>query len=201
MPTIKKKRQQVVNDNPVEAVRNLASDLAQGTAGVMGDVAESAFAQIFGGKRSNTLFPNEEINFEEAISQKDRRAEILAYQRQREQIERDVFSYQESVEVQKKIKELLTELKKLAASTSSLSQDVEVAVAEKAPVNPGTYHLNFLEWMILMVRDLRQRVDESRSWLAVFSSKKKQKQYWSMFKKHGTTFGLSHERVIATQTG
>ncbi|MBI3981195.1 hypothetical protein HY345_04315 [Candidatus Microgenomates bacterium] len=198
----KKRKRNILADNPIEAVRSIASDVGNGATDMMGDVAENAFQQIFGTPASNnTLSPNEELNFDEFSPQTDRRAQILAYQKQREQIERNAFSYQESIEVQKKIQELLSELKKLAASTESLSQDVQVAIADKTPVDPGKYHLNFLEWLLLLVKSLREKVDESQTWLAVFSSKKKQRQYWNMFKKHGTTFGLSHERVVATQTG
>lgn len=198
----KKRKRNILADNPIEAVRTIASDVGKGTTDMMSNVAENAFQQIFGtSASSNTLSPNEELNFDEFSPLTDRRGAILAYQKQREQIECQVFSYQESIEVQKKIQDLLSELKKLAASTASLSQDVEVAIAQKAPVSPGKYHLNFLEWLLLMVKALREKVDESQTWLTVFASKKKQKQYWNMFKKHGTTFGLSHERVVATQTG
>jgi len=56
--------------------------------------------------------------------------------------------------------------------------------------------------MIGIVKNLRQKVEEGRTWLAAFSQRKIKKMgYWKMYKKHGTTFGLSHERTVATQTG
>jgi hypothetical protein len=46
------------------------------------------------------------------------------------------------------------------------------------------------------------KIEDGRAWLETFAKRKKKKLgYWKMYKKHGTTFGLSHERTIATQTG
>src|SRR3989344_5698474 len=73
--------------------------------------------------------------------------------------------------------------------------------SEQQIVNPGKYHVSFFEWVLLLVRQARMKVEDSSAWLGAFKSKKAKKQYWSMFKKHGTTFGLSNERVVSTQTG
>ncbi|HLD02068.1 MAG TPA: DUF5660 family protein, partial [Patescibacteria group bacterium] len=60
---------------------------------------------------------------------------------------------------------------------------------------------NFFEWMLSVIRIARMKVEDSGAWMAALSSKKKGKGYWQMFKKHGTTFGMSHERNVSTQTG
>jgi hypothetical protein len=44
-------------------------------------------------------------------------------------------------------------------------------------------------------------VEDSGAWLSAMSGKKGKKTYWSEFKKHGTSFGMSNERSVATQTG
>ena len=73
---------------------------------------------------------------------------------------------------------------------------------EQLPAKTGIYYLRFLEWMIMLVRQLRQRVEDGRAWLSTFQKRQKKRLgYWKMYKKHGTTFGLSHERTLATQTG
>jgi hypothetical protein len=72
---------------------------------------------------------------------------------------------------------------------------------ETVPARPGTYHLNFLDWVINSLRDLRKRVNHSRLWLESWTTKKKAKGYWAMFQKHGLNFAASGERAIAQAGG
>jgi hypothetical protein len=76
----------------------------------------------------------------------------------------------------------------------------EVAIEQRI-VNPGKYHTSFFEWVLSAIRIARMKVEDSGAWLSASKGKKAKKDYWQMFKKHGTTFGLSNERVVATQTG
>lgn len=198
----KKKKKALVLDNPIEAVRNLADDFTSTAKDdLVGGITDSAFQQIFGGNKvSGDISLNEEItiqNHDENIKIQ----ESLAFQKQRDSIEKSIFSYREETELKQQIEQLLKEIKLLIKSTNNISAEVAAIAVDNSPVNPGKYHVNFFEMLIKMIRSLRERVDESQTWLNVFSSKKQQKQYWSMFKKHGTTFGLSNERVVATQTG
>jgi len=55
--------------------------------------------------------------------------------------------------------------------------------------------------MLSMIQIARRKVEDSGAWLAVMHSKKKSREYGAMAKKHGTTFSLSNERVVATQVG
>jgi len=196
----KRKRIEQGLDNPIEAVRDLASNVTSGAASIPGDLAENAFQQIFGTPQTPTsgdLMANQDLE----LNRIEKRNEVLAFQKQRESVEQNVFSYKETIAIKQEMQELLKQLKLLAQSTQSLSTEVAVAAMAEMPVNPGTYHVNFFEWLIKMIKSLRESVEDSRSWLGAFQSRKGQKQYWNMFKKHGTSFGLSNERVIATQAG
>lgn len=195
----KKKRIGPTLDNPVEAIRDLASGVVSDATSLPSDLAENAFQQIFGAPtpQSGDLTANQDLEFGK-ISEREK---ILSFQKQRETIEKNVFSYKESVQIKQEIDQLLKELKLLASSTQRLTKEVTQVAMEEMPVNPGTYHINFLEWLIRMIKSLREKVEDSSAWLKVFSSRKGQKQYWQMFKKHGTSFSLSGERVIATQAG
>lgn len=104
-------------------------------------------------------------------------------------------------QLQIRIDQILVELRNLTNSSQELAVQFEDVSMEHAPAQAGTYHLNFFEWVFSVVRKARERIEESQTWLAMFKSKKGQKTYWNMFQKHGTTFGLSGERVVATQTG
>lgn len=104
-------------------------------------------------------------------------------------------------QLQIRIDQILVELRKLTSSSQELAVQFEEVTMQEAPVDAGTYHLNFFEWVFSVIQKARERIEESQTWLSMFKSKKKEKGYWNMFKKHGTTFGLSGERVVATQTG
>lgn len=103
--------------------------------------------------------------------------------------------------VTQKIQEILFELRVLISKSQELQITYKQIVVEQIPAKIGAYHENFFAWLLNFVKHARMRIEDATSWLSMFKSKKKQKQYWSMFKKHGTTFGLSNERVLASQTG
>lgn len=103
------------------------------------------------------------------------------------------------------IKTIIDTLKKqvkiLEKSEKSLVSEVTKIKVEQLPQKPGVYYIRFFEWLISLVRQLRAKVEEGRTWLQAMTTKKKKMGYWKMYKKHGTTFGLSHERTLATQSG
>ena len=123
----------------------------------------------------------------------DYHREILQY--------REVSGVRQTREMEQKIEEVLFELKRLVNSSTVLQAEFREITMEQAPALPGTYHLSFLEWILQIIKAARIKVEDSGSWLVTLTSKRSKRQYWSMFKKHGTTFGLSNERVVATQTG
>lgn len=120
-----------------------------------------------------------------------------------------VFSYiqrKEDTNVQKETQLLVAKLKEqiviLEKSELALSHEISKVKVEQIPQKSGIYYIRYLEWLLTVIRSLQIRVSEGRTWLETFSQRKKKKLgYWKMYKKHGTTFGLSHERTRATQTG
>lgn len=146
--------------------------------------------QIFGQRefRPEKYFPPERI--------KPKRVENL------------VFSYKENYEskvVQLQVKQVVEEVKKqvflLEKENKALMNDVAKITVEDLPNKPGIYHLRFFEWLLNILRDLRKKVGESRTWLAAMTSKRQKRKYWFMAKKHGTSFTLSNERTRTTQIG
>lgn len=117
--------------------------------------------------------------------------------RKREEI---IWTKQEQ-EVKLQVQAVLNELKQIAASTKTLTEEVEVA-AMQVPVEAGVYHVNFFERLRQVLIELRKRVEESATWLAAFNQKsKKRNYYWAQFKKSGTKYTLSADRYMATQVG
>lgn len=100
--------------------------------------------------------------------------------------------------LQLEIKKLIKASKEMEMAFKQVSHQVTV---ESTLGKASTYQVNFLEWVLITVRNARVRVEEGKNWLALFASKKGQQKYWNQFAKKGTSFSLSSERSIATQTG
>ncbi|OGG30239.1 hypothetical protein A2973_01055 [Candidatus Gottesmanbacteria bacterium RIFCSPLOWO2_01_FULL_49_10] len=102
--------------------------------------------------------------------------------------------------IKQKLEAVRLELRSLSTTIKKFHQEVIQAV-EEIPVHPGIYHLNFLDRLQGIIRILRQQVEDGSNWLSLWTGRKQKKQYWGMYKKHGTKFGLSSERTLATQAG
>ncbi|PIQ69871.1 hypothetical protein COS55_01860 [Candidatus Shapirobacteria bacterium CG03_land_8_20_14_0_80_40_19] len=114
--------------------------------------------------------------------------------------ERIIFTRAEK-ETQAQVQNLQTEIRKLAIATGDLTKEVQVAIMQEE-VNPGVYHVNFLQKLYLWVKSLTAQVKESSYCLSVFNKKsQKKKSYWNQFKKSGSSFSLHHDRAVATQAG
>lgn len=108
---------------------------------------------------------------------------------------------EENRELKTKIEEIKIELIKLSNSSSELEVEFKDIAIQTLPQNPGKYHLNFFEWVLVTIRNARMRIEDSAAWISVVSGKKNKKNYWNLAKQHGTSFSLSGERVVAQQTG
>jgi len=184
------------NDSILESLRTLGSGVGKTIAkDVTGKVASDALSALFGApvKPQGELTPNKPFNF-----QKERQP--LPGFRRPEMQPRAPFVHQEEPHLKEQIEGVRAELKALSASMKSLNTEIEKAIND-TPVNPGVYHKNFMARLRSRVLMLKEQIDDSRSWLAMHNGRKQKKGYWGSYKKHGTSFGLSNERTVATQAG
>lgn len=107
----------------------------------------------------------------------------------------------ENRELEAQLQEIMIEIKKLADSSKELQAQFKEVAIEQHVVKAGKYHKSFFTWILSMIQIARRKVEDSGAWLAAMQSKKKSREYGAMAKKHGTTFSLSNERVVATQVG
>ena len=215
-----KKNNQYVDTNPIEALRDITSgvasaftnDLGKGAASdlwkqlLRGETSSHSSGELAPGQEldlasmSNYTQPNQTENMEEDDYKTPDIAPGIDYRREILEGDKKV-ARAEMQEMESQVQQIIVELKRLAQSSSTLEAEFKEVTVEQRITHPGKYHVTFFAWVLTVVRNARMRVEDSGAWLAQFKSKKKQKQYWNMFKKHGTTFGLSNERVVATQTG
>ncbi|MGE5041578.1 MAG: DUF5660 family protein [Candidatus Levyibacteriota bacterium] len=107
----------------------------------------------------------------------------------------------EDAAIDKKVEEIRMEIKALIKTSKQLETTFKSVQIEQRVVNAGRYHETLFDLIKSLLKSARAKMEEGASWMGVSKGKKQQKEYWNMFKKHGTTFGLSNERTLATQTG
>ncbi len=214
------KQQIAANNNHIETGKPRVSDIPKE---FVREVKQSAtamsdefFNQLLGleipsstpSKQSEVeMKPGQEFTLkpkQKESNRSERKAAIAPAINYHEQIARssERFNKKEINEIQLQIQQIMDELKRLVDSSHKIMQFqyAEISV-QKAPATVGKYHINFFSWMLSVISEARRRVEDSGAWLAAMRSKKGKRDYWSMFKKHGTSFGMSNERVVATQTG
>lgn len=212
MKRTKAKTRQYIDQNPVEAVRDTSSaalqSMAKNTQDALGDIWEqflgiNNYAKEQTQNLSGDLSEGKELNLKKLKEEQEKKKDItpgINYAAEIVHAQERVVS-QENQETKAQIQQIIVELKKLVESSEELRTEFREITVEQRVAKPGKYHQSFFEWMLVTIRQARTKVEDSKAWLSMFKSKKAKKEYWSMFKKHGTTFGLSNERVVATQVG
>lgn len=182
-----------LNKNPLETLRDLGSSTAKNALDSVGSIGGGMLDQFFGSSE------NDDDDFESFKKQATEAKKPLAKK------ETKLFSYTEYSEttlIKKKIAELTELIKKeidfLKKDNSSLLnevKDVEKLTINDLPEKPGIYHVRFLEIVLNVIRHLRAKVGESRTWLEAFVSKKKKRGslFAARSKKAGTQYSLSQE--------
>lgn len=194
-PQPKKPTRSLVNDSIGESLRSIGGTVGKTvTKDLVGKGASDALRSLFGAIRpppQGEMRPDQPVDF---------RKEYYPPQTRRPEVVVRPYVKLEDVGIKEKIDAVRMELKALSQSVKQLQTEI-VKAAIETPVDPGTYHLNFFERLRSIVEILRQQIDDSRTWLATWSTRKKKMGYWGKYKKHGTQFGLSSERTVATQAG
>lgn len=204
----------ITDQNPIEAIRDLGSGVIDSAKndfakGLMTDLWDQMLGTEIGGskKTSGDLTEGQEVSFKTKAKKEEKKVEnnarveaAIDYTGEIIHAERRINQAQNR-ELEAKVQEIIIELKKLTNSSKELEVTFRDITVEQMPVKAGKYHLNFFEWMLTTIRSTRQRIEDSSNWASLFASKKTKREYWSLFKKHGTSFGLSGERIVATQTG
>jgi hypothetical protein len=205
----KKSRGRINSEGFFEALRGLGNDVVDSAIHDFAEgVTKSVVDQVSGKPEevSGNLTPNESVNLGKITSIREKKVKKeLRYQFNQEFVdlqrqEKILFTRHEQ-EVKLQIKSIQEELQKLAESTKDLAEEVKIATMQ-ASVEPGIYHLTFLENLRQAIKLFRKRIEESKTWLSLANQRtKKRCYYWAQFKKSGTKFMLSQERYMATSAG
>lgn len=191
----KVKSQKYTEKNPLESLRDLGTSTAKGAADAFGKIGGGMLDQFFGGQddhEDDNL--NQEFNFKNEVAKSKGKKQVVK-----------VFNYQEYYEttlIKKQIQELTEAIKKeiemikrADASLINDVRDVEKLTINSLPEKPGIYHIRFLELVLNILRTLRAKVGESKTWLQALMSKKKKRgsAFAVRSKKQGTQYSMSQE--------
>ena len=187
-------------------------DLGTGTAKtVKKDLLEASgedfFRQLLGTKAekkyTGEITPGESLELNEVYSGKRQENEKLRGQIELERRLRE----EEKSRIQEKGNELkiqlhalMQEVYELAKTTQGLGHEVEAA-SMQAPVNPGVYHVIFFEKLLEFMKSFRKKIEDAQIWLHASNKRAEKKNFWSIYKKHGSKFLLSPDHYLQRSAG
>lgn len=189
------KSQKYTEKNPLESLRDLGTSTVKNTADAFGKIGGGMLDQFFGGQDNQ-----EDNNFGSEFNFKKEIAKVKAGKK-----EVKIFNYQEYYEntlIKRQIAELteaikkeVEMIKKADASLINDVRDVENLTINGLPDKVGIYHIRFLELVLNILRTLRAKVGESRTWMSALMSKKAKRgsAFAVRSKKQGTQYSMSQE--------
>ena len=191
---------EALKDIGTGAVKSVKKDLVSG-------VSEDFFNQLFGPKvdkkYSGEVMPGSSLEIKDVYSGKAEENQKLRAQLV---LERQLHDEEKSRiekrtnELRLQLKAIMQEVLSLAKTTQNLGDEVEVA-AMQAPANPGVYHLIFFEKLLEFVQSFRRKIEDASVWLHASNKKAEKKNYWSTYKKKGSSFLLSPDHYLQRSAG
>lgn len=193
----KKQVQTLAKQNVVESLKDLGT-------GVSNDfIAELLGLQKSQKKVTGELSIGESLDMNEALSGKIEENKKLKAQIS---LERNLASDEARLSEEKigklrvHLQALVTEIAKLAVSNQELAQESRIAMME-IPVNPGIYHITFFEKLISFMQSFRKKIEEAVVWLQASNKRSEKKNYWTMYKKKGSSFLLAPDHYLQRSAG
>lgn len=167
---------------------------------------EEFLSQLFASrekKYSGDITPGETLEFSEVFSGKHEENKKLkgqiALERQLGQEEKSRIE-KKSNELKLQLHAIMQEVLALAQTTQNIGQEVEIASIQ-APVNPGIYHVIFFEKLLEFIKSFRRKIEDASVWLQASNEKALKKNYWGLYKKHGSKFLLSPDHYLQRSAG
>lgn len=204
----KKKSQVRTKQNVLESLKDLGASSASQTKDLLKSTSEDFFKELMGfprvqPRKSGELSMGESMTMADVLSGKEEENKKLRAQIRMERTLADSekrLSDQKANELKVQLQALIQEVQKVASSTGQLAQEVQVAVIQ-APSNPGIYHLIFFEKLLTFLQSFRKRINEASTWLQSSNKRAQKKNYWSTYKKKGSSFLLSPDHYLQRSAG
>ncbi|GIW62670.1 MAG: hypothetical protein KatS3mg090_0496 [Patescibacteria group bacterium] len=219
----KVKSQSQTYSSGIEQVKELAVDTVKQTANEFANIGGSIFFELLGLITPNTSKTKETTEKQQA-TKKTNVEERNLLEQTKQPISRfenkvrlrpnegaihlfSAYEYHEKYEVPQRIQQILErirqEIEAFRKTTDSINAEVENIA--KVTLNQreqklGQYDISFFEFLLSLIRDLRQKAAESRSWLLLFKGKmqKRGSLFLPLKKKKKKSSVTSEDLITAT---
>lgn len=197
MQTQKKKQNNQRRQNILESLKDIGSGTVDSFSKQLFNLEPQA------SKHSTDFAPGEDLSMSELFSGKSEENRRLKAQISLERVlanEDSKLKEERMGQLRVQLQVLITEVVKLSNSANSLAKEASIA-AFQVPVNPGIYHINFFESLISFLQSFRKKIEEAVIWLGATNKRAEKKNYWSMYKKKGSSFLLSPDHYLQRSAG
>lgn len=183
-----RKQKTIFNKNPLETMKDLSVSAVKNTAHQVKKMGSGMFDQFFGNYDSEYK-PGMEKS--KSVSGQRKEFSIFNYQNyyEKEIVKREIRQLSEL------IKKEIDLIKKADSALLQEVKDIQKLTLESLPEITGIYHIRFFELVLSILRTLRAKIGESRTWMQAMISKRKKRGslFASLSKKKGTMYSLSQE--------
>lgn len=204
----KKLKGNVVKRNIIESLKDIGGDFGSQGTDLLKGTSEDFFKELLGMqraqvKRSGEMKAGESLDISAVLNGKEEENKKL---RAQISLERNLSSDEKRLSQEKmqelkiQLQAITVEIGKLAGSTGNLATQTEIAMVE-VPVNPGVYHVIFFEKVLEFLQSFRKKIDQAATWLQSSNKRAEKKNYWSMYKKKGSSFLLSPDHYLSRSAG
>jgi hypothetical protein len=204
----KKVKGGVVKRNIIESLKDIGGDFSGQSTDLLKNTSEDFLKELLGisraqVQRSGEMKPGESFEMSSVLNGKEEENKKL---RAQISLERNLSSDEKRLSQEKmqelriQLQAITVEIGKVAASTGNLATQTEIAMVE-VPSNPGVYHVIFFEKILEFLQSFRKKIDQASVWLEGSNKRAEKKNYWSMYKKKGSSFLLSPDHYLSRSAG
>ena len=204
-----KNKKQIKTKNVLESINEIGSQVVKTASDEVRSTSEEFLRQLLNQqrqsetKKSADINPGESIDMSEVMSgnqeQKQKVEEQLYFERRMYQEENEVKETKLQ-ELRLRLQAIQTEAIRIVNSTANLSQEVKAAVMQD-PTSASEYQIKFYEDIIKHMVNFRKKIDSALVWMQNSNARAEKKNYWSQYKKKGSSFLLSGESYSQRSAG
>jgi DNA-directed RNA polymerase beta subunit len=209
MADTKKRNQHIVTrQNVLESLKDLGTGTSVQAKDFIKDTSEDFIRELLGltpakVKRSGELNVGQTVQMGDILSGRE---EQIGEVKRQATFERRILneerktSQEKSESLRLELQAIMQEVQKVGASMENLGEATSASIIS-APVEPGIYHISFFESILEFLQSFRKRIDLATTWLTSTNKRAEKKNYWSTYKKKGSSFLLSPDHYLSRSAG
>lgn len=204
-----KQKSQIRTKNVLEAINEIGSQVVDTAKNEVKATSDEFFRQLLGQQRAREQKRSGEVSMGKPL---EMNKVMSGEQEKNKKLQEQIFferrlHNEESQETNKKLNELRLRLQaiqeeanKMVASTVGLSQEIKTAVMQGA-TTVSEYQISFYEDIIKTMISFRKKIDNAVLWMQGQNKRGEKKNFWSQYKKKGSSFLLSGETYSQRSAG